>query len=161
MALSLNFAILAGLTIGAAAHAATINITASEPITLGPNDTLLFDIASTYAAHAPAGSPYAREIDFLVGGMPASGTIAAIPGTSATYTTGALVQGTLESADGSVSFPLFDPNAARLGLASGDLVLGAGYRNSAAYSGPISFLAGTVALSSDEAAALFASGGVV
>ncbi|MFN7995000.1 MAG: hypothetical protein U0Q18_15440 [Bryobacteraceae bacterium] len=161
MARSLNFAILAGLAFSVAAPAATIDVTASEQVMLGPNSTLLFDIGSTYTAHAAAGSPYPGEIDLLVGGMQASGIMASIPGTSATYTTGVLVQGTLESADGSISVPLFDANAARLGLAPGDLLLGTGYRNSAAYSGPMSFFAGTVALSSARAAELFASGNVV
>ena len=63
----------------------------------------------------------------------------------------------LESLDGSYSIPLFDSDAALLGLPDGDLVLGTGYRSGGSYSGPIAVLSATVMLSSAEAADLFSA----
>jgi len=130
-------------------------------VTLQPGGSLLFYISSDYASHAPAGSPYPGEIDILLGGLPLSGPVASISGTSAVYTPGVVFSGTLESLNGAISIPLFDPDAARLGLPAGDLVLGTGERSGGSYSGPISDLTATVAISSPEAAELFASGEVV
>jgi hypothetical protein len=68
-----------------------------------------------------------------------------------------LFSATLESLDGSYSMPLFDSNAALLGLPDGDLVLGSGFRSGGSYSGPISVLSATVTLNSTESAELFSA----
>jgi len=136
-------------------------VTGDSQVTLQPGSSLLFYIDSNYAAHAPAGSPYPGQIDIVLGGLPLSAPSAPIPGTSAVYTSGVVFSGTLESLDGAISIPLIDPDAARLGLPAGDLVLGTGARSGGSYSGPISALTATAAISSPEAAALFASGEVV
>ena len=142
-------------------RASTVVVTGDSQVTLQPGGSLLFYISSDYAAHAPAGSPYPGQIDIVLGGLPESGSPAPIPGTSAVYTPGVVFSGTLESLNGAISIPLIDPDAARLGLPAGDLVLGTGERSGGSYSGPISDLTATAAISSPEAAALFASGEVV
>jgi len=67
----------------------------------------------------------------------------------------------LKSRDGSLSIPLTDPNATRLGLSAGDMLLTQGSRSGGSYSGPINLLSAAVTLSSGQAAALFASGAAV
>jgi hypothetical protein len=93
--------------------------------------------------------------------MPLGGPVASIPGTSGVYVSGILFSGTLESQDGSVSIPLTDSNATRLGLPAGDLLLTPGSRSGGSYSGAIDLLSAAVTLSPQEAAALFASGEAV
>jgi len=141
--------------------ASTLVVTQDSQVSVQPGNDLLFYVDSDYSSHATSPSPYPGEIDIVLGGLPLSGPLAPIPGTSAVYTPGVVFSGTLESLDGSISIPLLDPDAARLGLPAGDMVLGTGYRSGGDYTGPISALAGTVVLSSPEAAALFASGEVV
>lgn len=138
-------------------RASTI-VNADSQVTLQAGGSLLFYVSSDYASHAAPGSPYPGEIDIVLGGLPLSGPWASIPGTSAVYMPGVVFSGTLESLDGSISIPLFDADAARLGLPAGDMVPGTGYRSGGWYSGAISTLTATVVLSSPEAAALFASG---
>ena len=150
-----------GILVTSIASAGTIDITAGSQVTLHYNNSLLFYISSDYALHAPSDSPYPGQVAMLLGGLPADGPVAPVPGTSTVYTPGVLFSGTLESADGSIAIPLFDSNAARLGLQAGDMVLGPGWRSGGSYSGPISMLTATVTLSSLEAAALFSSGEAV
>jgi hypothetical protein len=58
----------------------------------------------------------------LAGPVPDGSKTAPIPGSSKIYYTGFLFEGSLRSLDGSVSLPLFDADAWRLGLASGSLI---------------------------------------
>lgn len=134
------------------AVASPINVTNSSLVTLQTNDSLLFSIASDCP---PA------QIDILLGGMPLSGPLASIPGTSGVYVPGILFSGTLESQDGSISIPLTDPDATRLGLPAGDLLLTPGSRSGGSYTGPIDLLSAAVTLTPQEAAALFTSGEAV
>jgi hypothetical protein len=138
--------------------AASINIMSDAQVGLAPGDSLTFAVTSSYAADAAGGSGYPGEIAMVLSGLPSSGATALVPGTSGVYTPGVLFSGTLESPDGSVSIPLFDANAARLGLPAGDLLLASGNVSGGAYSGPASLLEAAVTLSSPEAAALLASG---
>ena len=139
----------------ASLRAGTIDVTSDSQVTLHPHQSLLFYLSSDYASHAPLESPYPGQIEVLFGCLPLDSPTAMIPGTSAPYIPGILFSGTLESLDGSIAIPLFDSNAARLGLPAGDMVLTTGYRNGGAYSGSISALTGSLVLSSQEAAELF------
>jgi hypothetical protein len=155
------FALLAILLASIApALASPINVTNSSLVTLQTNDNLLFYISSDYSS-CGQGSTYPAEIEMLLGGMPLGGPVASIPGTSGVYVSGILFSGTLESQDGSVSIPLTDPDATRLGLPAGDLLLTPGSLSGGSYSGPIDLLSATVTLSPQEAAALFGSGEAV
>jgi hypothetical protein len=140
-------------------RAGNIDVTADSQVTLQDSDSLTIGLGvwnyASEALGAGLASPYPTEISFTLGSLPVDLPTAAIPGTSASYTPGMLFSATLESVDGSVSMPLFDPNAALLGLPDGDLVLGTGFRSGGAYSGPISVLTASVTLSSAEAAELF------
>jgi len=137
-----------------------MDVTSQSSVTLSPNDSLTFEAAAWNYSPLAGGSltSYPGEISVMLAGLPASGTFASIPGTSAVYTTGILLSGYLESLDGSIVIPLVDSDAARLGLPAGDLLLGSGYQSGGAYSGPTSVLTAAAAISSPEAAALFAGG---
>jgi len=87
--------------------------------------------------------------------------VASLPGTSGVYMPGILFTGTIESQNGSVSITLADPDAARLGLPTGDMLLTPGSRSGGSYSGPIDLLSAGVTISSQESAALFSSGEAV
>ncbi len=73
-------------------------------------------------------SAFPSTVGFDLAGMtPSSATLAAIPGSSMEYYSGILLEGWLESQDGSVSVPLFDADAYRLGLPVGDIIAAAQY----------------------------------
>jgi len=137
------------------------DVTADAQVTVQENESLIIGLGVwNYASQASAAglaSPYPTEISFSLGGLPDGLPTSTIPGTSATYTPGMLFSATLESVDGSYSMPLFDSDAALLGLPDGDLVLGNGSRSGGSYSGPISDLSATVTLSSAESAELFSA----
>ena len=138
----------------APAIASPINVTSSSLVTLQNNDSVLF-----YISGSGSGDP--GEVEIELGGIPFGGPVASIPGTSGVYMSGILFTGTIESQNGSVSIPLTDPNATRLGLPAGDLLLTPGSVSGGSYSGAIDLLAADVALTSQQAAELFASGEAV
>jgi len=132
----------------APAMASTLDVTTDSMVTLGTGDSLIFTLSA---------SQYPGEIEMLLGGMPIGGPVQSIPGTSGVYMPGILLTGTLESLNGSVSIPFTDPNAVRLDLPTGDMLLTPGSQSGGSYSGPIDLISGEVAVSSQEAAQLFAS----
>jgi hypothetical protein len=138
----------------APATASTINVTNDSQVTLGTNDSLLFYISATDPC-------YPSEIEAILGGLPLAGPVASIPGTSGVYIPGILFTGAIESQNGSYSMPLTDPDATRLGLPDGDMLLTPGSRSGGAYSGSIDLLSAAATLSPAEADALFSSGEVV
>ena len=140
----------------APAAASTLDVTTNSQVTLGTDDSLIFYISSGSSSFTKA--TYPGEVEILLGSMPLGGPVASIPGTSAVYMPGILFTGTIESQDGSFSMPLVDPNATRLGLPAGDLLLTPGSRSGGSYSGSIDLLSADVTLSSQQAAAVFASG---
>jgi hypothetical protein len=144
----------------APARASLLDVTNASQVTLGTNDSLLFYITEdlTSAGHE---SVYPGEIEMTLAGMPLGGPVAPIPGTSGVYMPGILFNGAIEPQDGGISIPLIDPDAARLGLPSGDMLLTPGSIGGGSYSEPIDLLSAEVTLSPVEAAALFASGEVV
>jgi hypothetical protein len=144
----------------APAKANLIDVTNASQVTLGAGDSLIFYISSDLPSCGNQ-SQYPSEIEMILGSMPLGGPTASIPGTSGVYMPGILFTGTIESQNGSISIPLADPDAARLGLPAGDLLLAPGSQSGGPHSGPIDLLSAEVTLSSQEAAALFASGEVV
>jgi len=70
-------------------------------------------------------SPYPAEIRFSLLG-PEQPAWATVNGSSAQYAPGFLFQGWLESLDGSYSAPLVDPDALRMGLPTGMLLVSPG-----------------------------------
>ncbi len=146
--------IFVALLLASIAMASTLNVTNDSQVTLGTNDSLILDISSD----APT---YPGEIEMILGSMPLGGPVASIPGTSGVYMPGILFTGTIESQNGAISIPLTDPNAGRLGLPTGDMLLTPGSRNGGSYSGPIDLLSADVTLSPAESAALFSSGEAV
>jgi hypothetical protein len=147
------------LTSIAPATASIINVTSDSQVTLDTGESLVFDISSGYSSGGP-GSTYPDEIEMLLGGMPLGGPVASIPGTSGVYMTGFLFSGALESQDGSVSIPLTDPDATRLGLPNGDMLLNPGSRSGGSYSGPLDLLSAEVTIGAQQDAALFGTGDV-
>jgi len=146
--------LLSALLLASIATASNINITSNSQVILQTNDSLLVYISSD-------GSSYPGDIETILGSMPLGGPVAFIPGTSGVYMPGILFTGTLESQNGSDSIPLTDADAARLGLPAGDMLLTPGSHSGGSYSGAIDLLSAEVTLSSQEAAALFASGEAV
>ena len=142
------------------AAASFVDVTQNSQVTLGKNDDLIFYLSTDYSAGNQPGS-YPVAIQMILGGMPLGGPVASIPGTSGTYLPGFLFSATLASQDGKVSIPLTDANASRLGLPSDDLLVVPGSRSGGSYSGAVDLISGVVTLSSQEAAAIFASGGAV
>src|SRR5580658_1183243 len=116
---SLLVAVLFGTI--APAKVSLLDVTNDSLVTLGANDDLLFFISSD-SLSSGNGPSYPDEIEMLIGGMPLGGPVASIPGTSGVYMPGILFTGTLESQNGSVSIPLADSNAARLGLLVGNMM---------------------------------------
>jgi hypothetical protein len=153
----LSFVLLAAM---ATATASTINVTSASQVPVATSDSLAFYISSDNFSDG-RGFGYPSEIDIVLGGLPAGGPEASIPGTSGVYMTDMLFTGTLESVNGSFSIPLTDSNASRLGLPGGDMLLTPGSRSGGSYSGPIDLLSAEAAISSQEGAALFASGEVI
>jgi hypothetical protein len=152
--------LLAALLLAVApANASLIDVTTQPQVTLATNDSLIFTLAADYSTCRNSNYPGAIEI--LLGSMPLGGTVESIPGTSGVYMPGILFTASLQSANGAISIPLTDPNAARMGLPTGDILLTPGSRSGGSYSGPIDLISASVTISSQEAAELFASGEVV
>ncbi len=103
--------------------AGTIDVTDRESVHVRLGASLLIDFGVwNYGANNPAVSPYPTALQFMViagqPGIPPS----AIEGSSAQYYDGWLFHAVLESLDGSVSVPFYDPNAALLGLPEGTVL---------------------------------------
>jgi len=96
------------------AHASTITLTHDEEL------SVIFAIAG-YGGGNPADDPTSISLE-LAGFAPAGTATAAIPGSSQSYYSGILLQGSVQSTDGAVSLPLFDADSWRLGLPTGDMV---------------------------------------
>jgi hypothetical protein len=149
--------LLFGMLGASMASASGINVMGDSQVSLAPGDSLLFYLSSSFSSYAPAGS-CPGEVSALLSGLPLKQTPAPIPGTSGVYLPGLLLEGTLESLNGSVAIPLLDSNAARLGLPAGDLLLTPGADSAGTYSGAIVDHSAAALISSPDAAAKFSSG---
>jgi len=113
---------------GTVARADTVNLTEGPPFTFQTGSDLFVRFSVwNYAANNRGSSPYPLSVGLqLLGAKPSISTVNTIPNTSGTYFGGYLLQGWLESSDGSVSTPFTSPDALRLGLAAGSLLLAPG-----------------------------------
>ena len=150
---SLLFLTLAFLT---PAIGCTVDVTNSSQVTLGSGDDLIFYLAVNYGQK----SAYPAELEMVLGGLPVGGVTDPIPGTSGVYVPGMLFNGTLESQNGSAAMALTDPNASRLGLPSGDMLLTPGARSGGAYTGAVDLLSAGATIDAAQGASFFNSGEV-
>ena len=140
------------------AMASLLNVTNSSEVALNSGDSLLFYISDPSSNNCHS---YPTEIDMVIGSLPLGGPVDAIPGSSGVYFSGWLFSATLESADGSVSIPLTDPDSVRLGLSAGTLLLTPGSVSGGSYDGPVDLLTADVTLTSAQARELFGTGEAV
>jgi hypothetical protein len=92
-------------------------------IQLAPASQLTVDFAMPGFNPNNPGALFPTTIGLeLVGTVPGGSTTVNIPGSSQSYYSGILLNASLKSLDGTVSLPLFDADAWRLGLATGNLV---------------------------------------
>jgi hypothetical protein len=117
----------------------------------GAEMTVRFSIPNRSSTSSPAALPALIGLQ-LVGPTPAGSTLSPIPGSTTQYYSGILLKGWIESLDGSVTSPLFDANASRLGLPSGSLVAEALY-------GTGTMIDGEAFLSQNLAESLFGTSG--
>jgi hypothetical protein len=96
-------------------HAGTIQLAPASQLTVD------FAIPGFSPGNPGALSPTTIGLE-LVGTVPLGTPTAQIPGSSQNYYSGILLNASLKSLDGAVSLPLFDADAWRLGLATGNLV---------------------------------------
>jgi hypothetical protein len=113
------------LAMAASAVAGTIGLSSPGSFVLshGQELTIQFSVWN-YGFNNPGVSPYPTSIGLeILGTSPGSAALANIPGSSGRYFSEFLLQGTLESLDGTAVAPFQSPAAALLGLSSGSLVL--------------------------------------
>lgn len=110
----------------------------------------------SYGWNNPGYSPYPTQLGLEIIGQLPSSLAAPIPDSTAAYFPGLLFTGWLESLDGTVSVPLYDPNADRLGLPVGTLLVSPG-TFSAGGDSPldVAVLAAFVSMSQETSEALF------
>ena len=109
-----------------------------------------------YGIDNKGSSPYPTSFGFSIITQDPAATTAYVPGSDAAYYQGYLFQGWVESLDGSVSVPLYDPLAAGLGSEPGELLLAPGVFDSGSASDlSVGVLSAVVNLSPAMAEALF------
>ncbi len=129
------------------------DVTYSTSVTLQPAHDLTF----YFGMHGPWGLP--GIINVTLCGTPTTGPWLPIPGTNAYYQSGALLTGTIQSTDGLTVRNLVDPDASRVGLPVGSMLLKVS--DGGAGSPQFSYTTATVSLTPADASALFASGQAV
>jgi hypothetical protein len=122
-------------------------------IQLEPNEELIviFQMPGYSTDMSAASFPSLIGLE-LAGSVPSGSATAAIPGSSASYYSGMMLQASVQSSDGMLSLPLFDADSWRLGLPTGDVVAGVNPGG-----GAISYA--DVALSLSMSEALFGTSG--
>ncbi len=110
------------------ASADTVNLTNGPPFTFQSGSDLFVSFSVwNYAANNRGSSPYPTSVGLqLLGAEPSISTLNAVPNSTNSYFGGYLLQGWLENTEGTVSAPFTSPDATRLGLAPGSLLLSPG-----------------------------------
>ena len=108
-----------------------------------------------YGRDNPGFSPYPQSFGLDVVVEVPAGQTAFVTGSSAEYYPRYLLQGWVESLDGSVSVPLEDPLAAAVGYSSGTLLLAPGVSDSGASELDVGIISAVVDLSPEMSEALF------
>jgi hypothetical protein len=152
------FAMLTALPLAAA----TIDVSNQETawVHTGAHVTVTFSVRS-YAIHAARtsdSSAYPTGLDFvLITQVPDGAGTSLIPDTSVSRYAGCVFIAYLESLDGSISIPLRDTLAERVGLETGSLVLTPGTVSGGSVSElAVGTLYGSATLTEEQSAALFA-----
>jgi hypothetical protein len=155
----MNRLVLAALVSALPLAAGIVDVTDQlfAPVHSGATITVDFEV-STYGKNNPDVSPYPTGLDVNVLCEDPGSAEAKVPGSTARYYPGYLFQGWVESLDGAVSEPLYDPLAARLGFRPGTLLLTPGvFDAGGAPELAVGVISGTANLSSAQAEALFGS----
>lgn len=110
------------------AGADTVNLTSGPPFTFRSGSDLYVSFSVwNYAANNRGSNPYPTSVGLqLLGAEPSVSTLQAIPNSTGSYFGGYLLQGWLENTEGTASAPFSSPDASRLGLAPGSLLLSPG-----------------------------------
>lgn len=113
---------------GGHASADTVNLTGGPPFTFQSGSDLFVSFSIwNYAANNQGSTPYPTSVGLqLLGAEPSISTLNAVPNSTNSYFGGYLLQGWLENTEGTVSAPFTSPDATRLGLAPGSLLLSPG-----------------------------------
>jgi len=106
----------------------SLNLTAGPPFTFQSGSDLYVSFSVwNYGANNRGSSPYPTSVGLqLLGAEPSISKLNSVPNTSDTYFAGYLLQGWLENTEGTVSAPFTSPDAARLGLSPGFLLVSPG-----------------------------------
>ncbi len=147
--------VLALAMAGSVARADTVNLTEGPPFTFETGSDLYVRFSVwNYAANNRGSSPYPTSVGLqLLGAQPSTSKLNTVPNTTNTYFSGYLLQGWLESSDGSFSTPFTSPDATRLGLAPGSLLLGPGIFGS--NSTPVAIIEAEAALTTNLSEQIF------
>jgi hypothetical protein len=117
------FAVLFAMASPAMADTIDLSSRGSFTLSHGQEMTVRFSVWN-YGYNNPGVSPYPTSIGLeLVGANPQGAQLSAIPGSSGQYFPDFLLQGTLESLDGTAVAPLQSPAGALLGMSAGSLLL--------------------------------------
>lgn len=109
----------------------------------------------SYGWNNPGYSPYPTQLGLEIIGQLPSSPAALVPDSTAAYFPGFLFTGWLESLDGTVAVPLYDPNADRLGLPIGTLLLAPGTFAAGGSPLDVAVLAAFVAMPQSTSESLF------
>ena len=130
----------------ACATADTVSLTEGPPFNFRNGSDLYVSFSVwNYAANNRGSSLYPTSVGLqLLGAQPSLSMLSAVPNSTGRYFSGYLLQGWLENSEGTVSSPFSNPDAVRLGLAPGSLILGPGIYS--ANAAPISVIEADAAL---------------
>jgi len=152
------FPILLALSfVAALANAETVDLSNSNPLNFRSGSDLYINFSAwNYAVHNSGSSPFPTYVGLqLLGVQPSSVPLMAVPHATNTYFGSQQIQGWLQNMDGTVSAPFTNPDAARLGLASGSLLVQPGVFGSA--STPVALIEANAALTLSLSGQIFGS----
>ncbi|MDQ6675779.1 MAG: hypothetical protein M3Z09_00620 [Acidobacteriota bacterium] len=142
------------LAAAASARAEPVNLTGGQNFDFKTGSDLFVRFSVwNYAMNNRGNSPYPTSVGLQLVGAQASSSLTAIPGSSASYFAGYLLQGWLQDTAGTVSTPFTSPDAARLGLPDGSLLLEPGIATGSA--SPITLIEADAVLTGNLSASIF------
>ncbi len=116
----------------AAAFADTVNLTDGPPFNFRSGSDLFVRFSIwNFAVNNASSSPYPTSVGLqLLGARPGSSQLSAVPNSTSRYFNGYSLQGWLENSSGTVSVPFTNPDAIRLSLGAGSLLVEPGTMSS-------------------------------
>ena len=138
-------------------RAERIDVTGQTSVSVRTGQQLAVEFGVwNYGKSNPDYSVYPTELSFTVAGTKLDGhPVATLDGSTLSYFPDILFTGWLESLDGSVSFPLYDPPASALGLPLGSMLATLGAVTIGSDTVETMVLSGQIFLSDQEAQLLF------